>query len=194
MFGNFKILTMVKISILIPTIEGRELQYNSLINSLKQQYDGEDVEICTVKDNKEMSIGEKRNRLLASAKGDYLCFIDDDDDISANYVQFLLLAIKSGCDCVSLKGQITIDGGKPEVFEHSIKYKEWKTTENEIKYERFPNHLNCIKSNIAKQFKFPEKNFSEDFDWSTALHNSGLLKTEYYIPEIIYYYNYVSNK
>lgn len=187
---------MIKLSILIPTIEGREEQYKSLVTSLHQQYNGEDVEVLTLKDNKEMSIGEKRNNLLEKANGEYLCFIDDDDAVSDNYILLLLEAAKSGCDCASLKGRIIIDGGEPEIFEHSLRYNEWKTNPegSEIRYERFPNHLSLLRSSIAKQFKFPDKNFSEDFDWSTALHKSGLLKTEHYIPNVIYYYNYISNK
>lgn len=185
---------MVKISILIPTIVGREEKYKELISSLNQQHNSENVEICTLKDNKEMSIGEKRNLLLETAEGEYLCFIDDDDKVSDNYISLLLAAAKSGCDCASLKGEITIDEGESEIFEHSIKYNEWRTTENEIKYERFPNHLNLFKSSIAKKIKFPQKNHGEDFDWSTELHKSGWVKTEHYIPEVIYYYNYISNK
>lgn len=63
-----------------------------------------------------------------------------------------------------------------------------------VTYERYPNHLNCIKSSIAKKFKFPETNHGEDTDWATQIHKSGLIKTEHYIPEIIYYYDYKSKK
>ena len=61
-----------------------------------------------------------------------------------------------------------------------------------IRYERYPNHLNCIKASIAKQFKFPEKNHGEDTDWATQIHKSGLLKSEYQIDDVIYYYDWRS--
>lgn len=186
---------MVKISILIPTIVGREKQYSELVTSLNKQYNGEEVEILTLKDNREMSIGEKRNKLLEMAKGEWLCFIDDDDKVSDNYVSLLLTATKENCDCASLKGEYSVDGVFDGIFEHSLKYDRWETIEGaEIKYLRHPNHLNKIRSSIAKQFKFPEKNLSEDYDWSTELHKSGLLKTEHYIPETIYYYKFINNK
>jgi glycosyltransferase involved in cell wall biosynthesis len=185
----------MKLSILIPTIDGREKQFDALHDVLDAQVGHrDDVEVCIIKDNKEMSIGAKRNKLLEMANGKYVAFIDDDDMVSGNYVELLLEAIEQDVDCASLMGEYIIDGCFDGVFEHSIKYKEWRTTDNEIKYERFPNHLNAIRASIAKRFKFPGKNFSEDFDWSTAIHQSGLLKTEHYIPEIIYYYKYVSNK
>jgi glycosyltransferase involved in cell wall biosynthesis len=152
------------------------------------------VQVVVFEDKKEKSIGEKRNRLAQRAIGKYICFIDDDDTVSENYIKLLIEAANTDCDCSSLKGEITIDGGEPEIFEHSILYNKWETTNDTIKYLRFPNHLNMIRADIAKQFKFPEKNHGEDFDWSTMLHKSGLLKNEHYIPEVIYYYNYVSKK
>ncbi len=145
------------------------------------------------------TIGEKRNRLLKNAKGKYLCFVDDDDDISNNYIERLRWASISDCDCASLRGVITTDGKNPLIFEHSIRYKEWKTNKegespHATTYERFPNHLNMVRSSIAKKFKFTEKNYGEDFDWSKKLHESGLIKTEQQIPDIIYLYKYISNK
>lgn len=184
----------MKLSILIPTIVGRELPYEKLVKSLNGQYAGADVEIITLKDNREMSIGEKRNKLLEMATGEYVAYIDDDDCVSEGYIELMLAAIQSGCDCASLLGEYWVDDMFDGVFEHSIKYKEWRTTGNDIKYERCPNHLNLIRSDIAKQFKFPEKNHGEDSDWSKQIQQSGLLKTEYNIPEIIYFYNFISKK
>lgn len=184
---------MIKLSLLIPTIVGREEQYDALIKSL-WYYKGKDVEICTFKDNREKSIGEKRNSLIWRAKGMYVAFIDDDDAISPTYVEHLLKAVESGCDCASLKGMYSVDGRDDGIFEHSLKYNEWRTTNNEVKYERYPNHLNCINADIAKRFKFPETNFGEDHDWSKQVHQAKALKTEYYIPEIIYYYKFRSKK
>lgn len=102
--------------------------------------------------------------------------------------------IKSDCDALSLKGMYYEDFVPGGIFEHSIKYNAWRTTSNEVKYERFQNHLNAIKTSITKKFKFPDKNYGEDFDWATIVHESGLIKTEHYIPEIIYHYYHVNNK
>jgi glycosyltransferase involved in cell wall biosynthesis len=187
----------MKLSILICTLPKRSAMFGRLHTSLWGPilpYAGE-IEIL-FDDSPIDTIGEKRNRLLDRAAGEYVCFIDDDDSVSTDYIKLLMEAIESECDCASLKGEITIDGGKPEIFEHSLKYKEWKTNpqESEIRYERFPNHLNLCRASIAKQFKYPEKNHGEDYDWSTQVHKSGLLKTEYYIERVIYYYKYISNK
>lgn len=142
------------------------------------------------------SIGEKRNRLLQKASGEYVAFIDDDDRVSLYYLPYIYEGILKGVDCCSLTGEITEDGKNPLIFEHSIKYKAYKTNEpsKPIRYERFPNHLNCIKASIAKQFKFPEKNHGEDTSWAEQIHKSGLLKTEHRIEDIIYHYDFKTKK
>lgn len=186
-----------KLSILICTIPSRKESFKRLLNEIQKQVDVNNannlVELW-YDFNETKLIGEKRNELLELAQGDYVSFIDDDDMISPDYIETLLKGIETNPDCISLRGVITWDGLRPEMFEHSIKYNAYKTTENEIKYERYPNHLNCIKASIAKQFKFPSSNFGEDTDWATQIHNSGLLKKEYYTDKILYYYQYKQNK
>jgi hypothetical protein len=58
-------------------------------------------------------------------------------------------------------------------------------------YYRPPNHLNCIKSLLAKQVPFIHKNYSEDTDWALELASKNLLKSEKTISEIIYFYQYI---
>lgn len=161
-----------------------------------------DVKVL-IDDSRYKSIGKKRNDLVARADGKYLCFIDDDDRISDNYIELLMQGIKKNMDCCSLKGIITEDGSNPLVFEHSIRYSAYKTNPDEmaVRYERYPNHLNCVKTEIARQFKFPEEkhefgnaNHGEDTSYATQMFRAGVLKTEHYIDEVIYYYDYRSKK
>lgn len=201
-----------KLSVLIPSLVGRRQLLTRLFSQFKEQLgdywaddeavgDGslihiftfKDVQILVYKDDGKRNIGCKRNKLLEFSATDYTAFIDDDDRIGNNYFKLLFEGIEKGVDCCSLLGEITEDGKNPLLFEHSIKYKEYKTNtpDKSIRYERFPNHLNCIKASIAKQFKFPEKNHGEDTDWATQIFKSALIKTEHYIPEILYYYDWV---
>lgn len=184
-----------KLSILVCRMPFRYTMWKNLQSELYRQILPYANQVQVLSDDRmSVTVGEKRNRLLNDADGDFILFHDDDDWPSGNYVELLMKAIESDCDCASLKGEYSVDGNFDGTFEHSLRYKEWKTTNNSIKYERFPNHLNLIRASIAKQFKFPEKSFGEDFTWSTKIHESGLLKTEQYIPEILYYYRYITNK
>lgn len=187
----------MKLSILIATIPSRADMLNKLVTELIRQQSkyGDLVEILGCSDDK--SIGAKRNELLQSSSGEYVCFIDDDDWVSSTYIDDIFDAIKTDPDCVSLRGVITWDGASPEIFEHSLKYKHYITHTmpvDGIKYERYPNHLNTIKSSIAKQFKFPEINHGEDKAWADLINESGLLKKEIYIDKILYHYIYITNK
>lgn len=184
-----------KLSILIPSLTSRAESFLKLYDELNKQIGDLPVQILSKSDNGEMSIGAKRNWLLERAKGEYVAFFDDDDLPSRTYVSSIMEGIEKGVDCVSLRGVITWDGDTPEIFEHSIKYDEYRTNDTGVpKYERYPNHLNAIKASIAKQFKFPEINHGEDTDWATQIKKSGLIKTEHYIDKVIYHYQYVSNK
>lgn len=180
------------LSILICSLEERKEYLNRLTEKLKLQNKYEDVEICVYTDNKENSIGTKRNSLLNNAKGKYVCFIDDDDMVSDNYIDL----VREGCftdkDCISLNGVITFDGQNAKQFIHSIKYNSY-FEENDI-YYRPPNHLNAIKKELVKDIKFEEINYGEDTDWAMKICNLGILKTEHEIQEIIYLYIFNSNK
>ncbi len=190
----------MKLSILIPTLFSRKKKSDFLCSYISNLIDmyrlikniDIDVEILCHRDNGEATIGQKRNELLGMAKGEYLCFIDDDDQISSNYIALLFEAIQTNPDCCSLNGIITTNGNNPQNFIHSLKYKNW-FEENGV-YYRPPNHLNCIKASIAKQFLFPDISNGEDKDWSMQIAESGILKTEYEIKETIYFYDYISNK
>lgn len=188
---------MTLLSILICSIPKRKAMLDRLLNQIdlysKEYFKLNELELI-IDDSTDVNIGFKRNRLLDISNGKYIAFIDDDDSITESYFKEIRKGIDADFDCCSLRGVITWNGRNPELFEHSIKYNAWNTTNNEIKYERFPNHLNCIKSEIAKQVDFPELNHGEDKDWSYKLRDTGLVKTEHFIDEIIYNYQYITNK
>lgn len=192
------------LSILIPTTSDREDYFAKLMTELSRQvrilseWHDEDywkkVEILKDPLPQSFSIGFKRNSLLQAATGKYVQFIDSDDMVVSDFLKAELPLLLQSPDCLSLRGIMTTDGQIPELFEHSLKYNEWRTTDNEIKYERYPNHLNAIRADIAKRFKFPETNHGEDHAWSKTLHESGLLKNEVYIDKVLYYYQYRTKK
>lgn len=190
----------IVISILICHIPERFNMLNELLDELIDQSvklyfekKGVDVEILvTSPDEYDLNIGAKRNALLARAKGDYVAFIDDDDNIFVDYLAELATGVLTGVDCCSLIGALTTDGGNIQPFHHSIKYDKY--TQKGGVYYRPPNHLNCIKASIAKAFKFSEINFAEDTDWAMQLVKARVLKTEYIVQHTIYHYKYISNK
>lgn len=191
----------MKLSILIPTIRRHTAKLERLKHQLWQQSRPylEHIEYL-IDPDETASIGLKRNRLLDRARGQYLCFIDSDDRLAEGYIDRIMEGIEKNVDCCSLKGVITTNGTHPAIFEHSLMYDSYDTNQwaeydkGEVKYERFPNHLNCIKADVAKLFRFRDKSYGEDTDWATIVNRSGLLKTEHYISDVIYYYDYIPQK
>lgn len=174
----------MKLSILICTIPERESFLNRLLAILTEQ--NGDYELLINGSNQ--SIGAKRNALLAEASGEYTAYIDDDDTVSPHYISLVMEGIDKGVDCCSLTGIITDDGKNPRKFIHSIKYKSWY--EDNGVYFRNPNHLNCIKTELARKATFPEKNHGEDRSFSDQLFKLGVLQTEHEIKQVIYFYEH----
>ncbi len=180
------------LSILIPTIQSRQKQFQELHKELDRQISEDslfkEVEVIHFLDNKKYSIGYKRNKLINESKGKFVVFVDDDDGVSDDYVRLIYRAIKDNLDidCIGIKGLITFRKRMPRTFVHSLQYKEY-FSKGKI-YFRPPYHLNPIKHEIAKKYRFEEINYSEDIDWAMRILNDNVLKKEYFINDVIYYY------
>jgi glycosyltransferase involved in cell wall biosynthesis len=186
----------MKLSILIPTLYERidklcELKA-SLLGQILSNNASEDVEVLELIDNREKTTGAKRNILLDMAKGDYIAFIDDDDQISPDYIKLVLEAIKTSPDVVGMRLVQYTDGKFYGDTCHSIIYKEWKNIPNGNTwlFERCPNHLNPVKREYAVKARFPDKVLGEDKDYSYKLRK--YLKSEVMIETPIYYYWFVT--
>lgn len=180
------------LTILIPTLPRRWHFYVNLRQQLAiQTIGGKPVEIIT-DDATDISIGMKRNKLMAQVETPYVCFVDDDDEISINYIDLILAGIATNPDCCSLNGIITTDGNNPRVFKHSIEYDSMY--ERDGVYYRPVNHLNVVRTDIAKLCPFPDWNYSEDSNYCFQLQATGLLRKECKIEETLYYYLFRSDK
>lgn len=178
------------LSVLIPTLPNRYGLLNVLLHELYRQIGELPIEVLVHRG--EGTTGKKRNELLQSATGEYVCFIDDDDAVSHKYIELIMQGLATKPDCLSLIGEMTVNGRNPRKFVHSLKYDRY--FERDRVYYRPPNHLNVIRADIAKQFTFPAIVFGEDTDWAMQICNAGVLKTEVEVSETLYYYQYKTNK
>lgn len=183
----------MKLSILIPTVPGREHFMDRIMKQVRDQaaYYPE-VEVQWTIGTTSVSIGMRRNDLVKRAHSEYICFIDDDDRIADNYIELVMAGIATNPDCCSLNGIITTDGKDPRPFMHSIDYDSMY--ERDGVYYRPPNHLNTIRTDLARKCPFPDWQRAEDSNYAFQLRDKGLLKVEYKIEPVLYYYDYVSDK
>jgi len=186
----------ILLSIGILTLSGREDYFNRLMHHIKLAANkwAEQLEIVVAKDNREASVGTKRNQVLDQANGKFVCFIDDDDMISANYFDDVMNTIiknKGEMDVIGFNGVYYINEKPYMIFKHSSKFNDHRTIENDtiVQYRKC-NHLNPVKTKIARQVRYSEVSYGEDSDYSTRLYQSGLLKTETYLDTVLYHYLY----
>jgi hypothetical protein len=165
-------------SVLIPTIAGRETSLQNLLASLREKLarlaPDLRVEYCIEFDNRELSIGMKRQKLLERASGKYLAFIDDDDDITDAYIEDLVATIRGNHHVMRLRGSIN-----PYSFTHSIQHKLTDPMAQGEVFVRPPNHLNPMMSDVAKLVRFGDAQRGEDLDWTIRLARTGYLTNEY---------------
>jgi glycosyltransferase involved in cell wall biosynthesis len=84
------------ISILTPACWERAEKVRTLRDELHSQiiqHPASSIEHLILLDNRARSIGMKRQSLLDSARGDFIAFVDDDDDVSEDYITRLIEAI-----------------------------------------------------------------------------------------------------
>lgn len=181
------------LSILIATLPDRAHHLQNMMNQLNAQFcDG--VEILV--DNRPRSIptGMKRNDLIQRATGQYVCFIDDDDEISNTYVSDILEAAKSNPDCITFEGWMTTNGVS---YVHWIiklgeKYEARTDPDGVTRYYRFPNHLVPIRRSIAANVAFPPIWQGEDYQWAVKIQPH--LKSSVHINKLLYHYKFITNK
>ena len=178
----------MKLAILIPTVAGREMEFESLLALLAPQVEHADVQIQYLKDNKEMSIGAKRQALLDACEAEYMVMIDDDDHVPHDYVAKVMEALESPPDCIGYLEQCDI-GGRLSIACHSNRYERWQDNYDGYHHVRTIFYKDVIKTSIAKQVGFRDLRYGEDHDFSIRLKQSGLLKNEVFIKEIMYYYS-----
>ncbi len=174
----------MKLSILICSLASRVEYLAKLLSILSPQLiDG--VEIIVLIDDGKQKIGVKRNRLMASATGQYICFIDDDDEVSDDYIAHVMIGIGAGVDHIAVGGIMTTNGRESHEFRSSKDY-EWH--EKEGIYYRGVQHLGVLRRALALQCPFPPISFGEDRKFSEAI--TPLIRTEYQVRKPIYFYHY----
>lgn len=183
------------LSILIPTVEERADQFHELLTFLQWQIHehhlNDIVEIKFLKDNKEMTIGEKRNKLYRMAEGDYSWMIDDDDMVHHDAVPLIVDALKDRPDCVGFKELCIFDGKRVESSNFSIRYPGWLDNYDGFNHVRTPFFKTPIKTRLCLQVAVAPLRWGEDAKFAQDIY--PLLKAESYINEFIYIYRHNSS-
>jgi glycosyltransferase involved in cell wall biosynthesis len=172
-------------------IEERQIKLKKLVSELHRQisknYAEEIVEILIDADNMTKSVGQKRNDLISKAKGHFVCFIDDDDFITENYLSTILNHLNIGID-ILLIGISHIENGinktkiLPSLFIDNL-------TTNDVVFKTNHFHLCPHKKSIAELVSFDCVNFAEDMIYSKKMGKHISNHAVIYDPIYIYFDN-----
>ena len=147
----------MKLAIAIPTVAGREKEFEYLFNKIGNQVRDlgltEDIDCIVYKDSKEISIGKKRNEMykVAHAKGHlFTVMIDDDDDVPDDYIATVYNAIceNPDVDCIGYMERCVMDG-RTKYSKISNECTEWRTLADS--YERTPFFKVPIKTALCQK-------------------------------------------
>jgi glycosyltransferase involved in cell wall biosynthesis len=191
----------IVVSILILSIPSRTESVTALVKKLEKQLGNRrSVEILVFSDNCSQSISAKRNVVLQAARGGFVCFLDDDDGVSNDYIDQILKAAETHpkVDCISFNQFCSLDG-EPMNVEFGIGNPHgqlWRTEEGlfgDIK--RPPYHMCLWRRELAQSEEFQPKYGAngqsvEDIDWLMRLYPK--VQTEHHIDAPLHLYIYSS--
>ena len=186
--------SIVKLSILIATIEERKKQFDVLLSNVLQQcseFKGVEVvwqQFIRYDHAGGTTVGENRQWLIDNSRGRYVLFCDDDDELTADAIKKIHPYLNESVDVICPKVLSYIDGVK-YIIDQSIYYESEQLHSNgDIK--RFPSVYAVWNRECLNRSKFPALNNGEDFIFTKECNP----KTEIKINDILSVYNFSSEK
>lgn len=184
----------MKFSIMILSIPSRLQQLSALYEKLQTQIGArKDIEVICLVDNKSMTIGEKRSKILSCSRGQYVAFLDDDDTVSDNYIEEIMRVLDSSSpDVVSFEQDCTVNG-KKFMVNFRLGNPHEPAVQNALgEYppviKRPPYHMCVWKGVIARNTPIPSISYGEDLAWIQSMVQR--CKTGVHISKVLHYYIY----
>jgi hypothetical protein len=192
---------VVLLSILVPSVFERYGTAEALARELARQAaatrDGVNVEVLWLVDNRQRTLGKKREALMAQAQGLYLCHLDDDDWVSRDFVHAVTEALldNPSADVVSYQSratltladevaEFTVDTGLAHENEQASKGEDggWK----DIK--RKPWTWCTWRTELARRATCQDGSVDEDWFWLQQVLPH--CHVEAHLPEVLHYYRF----
>lgn len=182
---------MTDLSILIPSIPERSTRLNELfaIYEDASSRHGLNVEILSIIDNKRMSVGTKRNKLVDMAQSKYWVMTDDDADyLTEAYFQNIKDALSKDVDVVTYMQSASINEESAIVnFGLCNSIEEFVNGKTIL---RPAWHCCTWKKEAVLGARFSDVNWGEDDPFARAANE--LAKSEYHINQICHVYQHNS--
>lgn len=155
-------------SILIATLARRNEKLVQLLTDLGPQLQLYQpmVEVVALRNHGQLPLSCYRQALVEDARGDYLCFVDDDDHLPGYYVE-TILPLLDGVDYIGWRMQAYINGQQLKPTYHTLDSDGW--WETDYAYYRDVSHLNPVRTALARQCDFRRGDPPEDVSWADQM-------------------------
>ena len=162
------------LTILIATVPSRKHLVKKLITKLEKLIEGyDDIQIFCLYDNMMITTGAKRNKLMSMVDSAYVCYVDDDDMVSNDYIEEIYPHLKSlQYDIVSFNVHYKDDVGGDKIYDFS---------------EYPPTHVHVRRTEKITR-PFADIKTGEDRQW--MLENSPNIGEVLHIPKVLYTYRF----
>lgn len=171
----------VKWTIAICTVRLRKGMLRRLLKLLEPQVGDRGIEIL-IADQEYWDLSRKRQWCLDKAKGEYFCFVDDDDLVAEDYVESIY-PLLDGVDYIGFQLQYYHDGVPWKPTYHSLRHGVHTIGADEDAFYRGVSHLNPMRTEIARRGSY-YGGYGEDNRWSAQVNP----ETEHYVDKVMYHY------
>lgn len=177
------------------TIDRRNIFYpllEEIQRQIKENKYENTVEVIIDEDNKEKSIGKKRQDLLEKARGKYVVGIDSDDWIAEDYLDCIVTSLQENpaIEHIGFLEDCNINGEK-SISIFSIRNKLWAENQDGYDHIRCANPKSVILREKALKIGFEDSRYGEDRVFSEAV--TAILTSEVFINKPLYKYRYISS-
>ena len=178
------------LSVLIPTISSRASTLSRSLWYLENQWnnklgDNSSLYEVIVHRGDTVGLGDKINRMIAEARGDYVVMVDDDDHLVPYYMPTVLPRLYQSSKRLDFLGYriLALQNGKYWLsIAHDAKNPFGNPTLNRGVCNKMP-----IRRSIAAKVPFGN-DYTDDWPWSGAVH--ALVETSEFIDDHLYVYDW----
>lgn len=166
-----------------------------LLSKLNKQAEGQPVEILCLIDNRKQPLAAKRNALLAMSQGRYVAHVDDDDDVSDDYMDSLVQAIREqpNVDVICFEQQCNVQGQDAFVVQTDLSFaNEWNQPGHPFRsvIKRKPWHWCAWMGSLARRYQYETSGYGEDVSWLKYMWAQA--KTQSRLSKVLHYYRWSS--
>lgn len=195
------------LTICIPALVERIDKVSEFVKKIEKQINDNDykdkVQLLISLDNRSVPLKDKRNKAQARSTGKYLCHIDDDDDITNDFIKEIMDAIQKvketelgHVDVITYDQLARLEDGrditvKSNIQCHSLELTPLRAEGEETVFIRYPWQWCCWRTSLVKGV------YRDDYDQGPKFEDINWLKkvrlrypkSQYNIDKVLHIFN-----